>query len=87
MKFFPEAVQFVRLAQLRRLVVVFVAGVLLMATTACSQPDMSAQSVPEATAADVDRAQSNISDQAINEDVLAKQGESRARQTDSITTP
>ena len=89
MRSFLQAVQSVRLGHLRRLAVVFVAGVLLMATTACSQPDITAgQSVPEATAADVNRAQSNLSDDAaVNEDILANQGKSRARQTDGATVP
>ncbi|MGB3294128.1 MAG: hypothetical protein WBB01_14165 [Phormidesmis sp.] len=88
MKFFPQAARFINLAQLRRLIMVFVAGILLMTATACNQPNVGAgQPVPEATAADVDRARSNMSDDAINEDILAKQGESRARQTDGATMP
>ena len=88
MKSFLQAVQSVRLGYLRRLAIIFIAGVLLMATTACSQPDITAgQPVPEATAADVERAQSNMSDDPINEDVLAKQGESRARQNEGATMP
>ena len=88
MRSFLQAVRSISLGQMRRLLIVFVAGILLMATTACSQPDVTAgQPVPEATAADVDRAQSNLSDDAVNEDILAKQGVSRARQTDSVSTP
>ena len=88
MRSFLRAVQSVSIGRLRRLVIVFIAGILLMATTACSQPDVTAgQPVPEATAADVERAQSNMSDDPINEDVLAKQGESRARQSDGAAMP
>ena len=73
---------------LRRIAIVFIAGLTLMITTACSQADTTASvdastSVPEASEAAIKRAQSNLSDQAIDEDVLAQQGESRARQTTS----
>lgn len=88
MRFSSQIAKFIDLAQLRRIAIVFVAGILMLTATACNQPSITAsQSVPEATAADVDRAQSNISDDAINEDVLAKQGESRARQSDGVATP
>lgn len=70
---------------LRRLAIIFVAGLTLMVTTACSPTDTTALNtdVPEPTEAAVDRAQSNLSDQAIDENVLSRQGESRARQTTS----
>ena len=70
---------------LRRVAIVFVAGLTLMVATACSPADTTAlnASVPEASEAAVNRAQSNLSDQAIDEDVLSQQGESRARQTTS----
>ena len=73
---------------LRRIAIVFIAALTLMVTTACSQADTTASldsdmPVPEASEAAVKRAQSNLSDQAIDEDVLSKQGESRARQTTS----
>jgi len=41
--------------------------------------------VPEATAADVDRAQSNLSDKAVDEDVLSQQGPSQARRSDAAS--
>lgn len=73
---------------LRRIAIVFIAGLTLMITTACSPADTTASvdtnaSVPEASEAAIKRAQSNLSDQAIDEDVLSQQGESRARQTTS----
>lgn len=70
---------------MRRIAVVFVAGLTLMVATACSPADTTAlnPNVPEATEAAVERAQSNLSDQAVDEDVLSRQGESRARQTTS----
>ncbi len=83
-----QIVKFINLAQLRRIVIVFIAGILMLTATACNQPSMTAnQSVPEATAADVDRARGNMSDDAVDENVLAKQGESRARQSDGVATP
>lgn len=68
---------------LRRITIVFIVGLVVLVTTACSPADTTAStsSVPETTEAAVDRAQSNLSDQAIDEDVLSRQGESRARQT------
>ncbi len=81
---------------IRRLGIVLAAG-LLWATTACTQPDTmasakanqpSAQQVPEKTEAAVERARGNLSDQAVDEDVLSQQGVSRARQSDgSMTSP
>ncbi|PZO17344.1 MAG: hypothetical protein DCF25_11150 [Leptolyngbya foveolarum] len=73
---------------LRRIAIVFIAGLTLMITTACSPADTTASvdantSVPEASEAAINRAQSNLSDKAIDEDVLSQQGESRARQTTS----
>ena len=71
---------------LRRIAIIFVAGLTLMVTTACSPADTTASvdaGVPEATEAAVIRAQSNLNDKAIDEDVLSQQGESRARQTTS----
>ena len=72
-------------SSLRRIAIVFIAGLMLLVTTACSPADTTAsnRSAPNATEAAVDRAQSNLSDQAIDEDVLSQQGESRARQTTS----
>ena len=69
---------------LRRIAIVFIAGLMLLVTTACSPADTTASNgVTGATEAAVDRAQDNLSDQAVNEDVLSRQGESRARQTTS----
>lgn len=70
---------------LRRIAIIFIAGLTLVVTTACSPADTTASTggVPEATEAAVNRAQSNLSDQAVDEDVLSQQGESRARQTTS----
>ncbi len=78
----------ISLSKLRSLAMVLVAGVLMLVTTACSQPDITASQppVPEATEAAVDRAQGNLSDQAIDEDVLSQQGESRARQSGGAAT-
>ncbi|MGB3766471.1 MAG: hypothetical protein WA947_07925 [Phormidesmis sp.] len=74
-------------ATLRRIAIVFIAGLTLMVTTACSQADTTASvdpaAVPEASEAAVIRAKSNLSDDTIDEDVLSQQGESRARQTTS----
>ncbi|MBE9061198.1 hypothetical protein [cf. Phormidesmis sp. LEGE 11477] len=78
--------QLVTLGRLRRLVIVLVAGLLVMLmTTACTPSDTSASqmNVPEATPADVQRAQSNLSDESIDEDVLSQQGASQARRSDS----
>ena len=72
--------------RLRRIAIVFIAGLTLMVTTACSPADTAASTdaaVPEASEAAVIRAQSNLSDKAVDEDVLSQQGESRARQTTS----
>lgn len=81
---------------LRRLGIVLAAG-LLWVTTACAQPDTTASAkanqpsalqVPEKTEAAVERARGNLSDQAVDEDVLSQQGESRARQSDgSMASP
>ncbi len=73
---------------LRRIAIVFIAGLTLMITTACSQADTTASvdanpAVPEASEAAINRAQNNLSDKAIDEDVLSQQGASRARQTTS----
>lgn len=80
--------QLIDLSKLRSLAIVLVAGVLMLVTTACNQPDMTASQppVPDTTEAAVDRAQDNLSDQAIDEDVLSQQGESRARQSDGAAT-
>ncbi|MGB3296845.1 MAG: hypothetical protein WBA76_01155 [Phormidesmis sp.] len=68
------------ISQLRRIAIIFVAGILVLSATACSTPDTTAsRPVPEATEADVQRAQGNLSDQEIDMDVLSQQGESRAR--------
>ncbi len=68
------------MSRLRRLAIVFIAGLLVLSATACSTPDTTAaQPVPDATEAAVKKAQGHLSDQEINMDVLSKQGESRAR--------
>ena len=75
-------------SRLRHIAVVLVASVFLLVTTACTPADTaSTSSVPEASTADVQRAQSNMSDQAIDEDALSKQGTSRARRGDDIVSP
>lgn len=71
---------------LRRLGIVLAAS-LLWVTTACTQANTTAnqpfaQQVPEKTEAAVERARGNLSDQAVDENVLSQQGESRARQSD-----
>ncbi len=87
--------------QMRKLLIVFLAGVLVITATACSQADTTAispsqaqnrqadaaQPVTEATEAAIERAQGNLSDQAVDEDVLSKQGTSRARQSGGTATP
>jgi len=74
--------------RVRRLALVLVVGLLmLMMTTACTPADTTAtqMDVPEATPADVERAQGNLSDEAINEDVLSQQGPSQARRSDAAS--
>ncbi len=76
--------------QLRRSLVVFLAGVLVLTATACSQPDTTAQApsgqpVTEATEAALDRAQSNMSDTAVDENVLSQQSPSQAKRSDGTT--
>ena len=76
--------------QLRRSLAVVLAGVLVLMTTACSQPDTTAQApdrqpVTEATEAAIDRAQSNLSDTAVDENVLSQQSPSQAKKTDGTT--
>ncbi len=73
--------------QLRQSLIVFLAGVLVIATTACSQPDTttqvpSGQPVTEATEAAIDRARSNMSDTAVDENVLSQQSPSQAKRAD-----
>lgn len=80
---------------LRRLGIVLSVSLLWM-TTACAQPNTTASAkanqpsvpVPEKTEAAVERARGNLSDHAVDEDVLSQQGESRARQSDgSMASP
>lgn len=68
------------ISRLRRMAIVFIAGILVLSATACSTPDTTAsRPVPDATEAAVERARGNLSDQEIDMDVLSQQGESRAR--------
>lgn len=99
MSLFSQTIQAFK--QMRKLLIVFLAGVLVLTATACSQADTtalspadaqnrqanSAQPVTEATEAAIDRAQGNLSDQAVDKDVLSKQGVSRARQSGGTATP
>lgn len=81
--------------RLKRMVVVLFTGVFMLVTTAACTPtdatDTAAmtnnQPVPEASQADIERAQGNLSDEAVNEDTLSKQGPSRARQSNGIVSP
>ncbi|EDX85836.1 hypothetical protein S7335_3539 [Synechococcus sp. PCC 7335] len=84
---FLQVGQLITLGRLRRLVVLLIASLLIMLmATACTPSDTaSSQSVPEATPADVQRAQSNLSEQAVDEDVLSQQGPSQARRSDSTS--
>lgn len=82
----------ITLERLRRLTVVLAAGLLMLVmTTACSPTSETAASsadqmgVPEATPADVQRAQTNLSDEAVDEDVLSQQGASQARRSDATS--
>ena len=80
--------QLATLSRLRRLVIILLASlVVMLMATACAPSDTTASQmdVPEATPADVQRAQSNLSDQAVNEDVLSQQGASQARRSDSAS--
>ncbi len=80
--------QTMTLDRLRRLAFALVAGLTIMlATTACTPSDTTASQmdVPEATAADVQRAQSNLSDEAVDEDVLSQQGPSQGRRSDATS--
>ena len=52
----------------------------MLSTTACQPDTRASMSIHEASQADVQRAQGNMSDQAIDEDVLSQQGESLLRQ-------
>jgi hypothetical protein len=71
----------------RQLTVVLLLSALMGLTTACT-PDTTARQpagqsdVPTATEADVNRAKSHLSSDAVDEDVLSQQGVSRARQSD-----
>ncbi|MGC1308049.1 MAG: hypothetical protein WA885_12545 [Phormidesmis sp.] len=87
MNHFSKSARLLSLPKLRRLAIVFVAGMIMLVTTACSQPDTTARNVPDASQAAVERAQGNLSDQAIDEDVLSQQGASRARESGSSATP
>ena len=71
--------------RLQRLLVLLFAGLLILLTTACSPADTTASQmdVPEATPADVQRAQGNLSDEAVDVDVLSQQGPSQARRSDA----
>lgn len=76
--------------QLRQLLIVFLAGILVLTATACSQTDTTAQApssqpVTEATEAAIDRARSNMSDDAIDENILSKQSPSQAQKPDGTT--
>ena len=76
------------LSRLRRLVIFLVAGLLAMLMmTACTPADTTASQmgVPEATPADVERAQSNLSEKTVDEDVLSQQGPSQARRSNSAS--
>ncbi len=78
-----EASLFVRL---RRVIVVLAASLcLLLITTACSPADTTASTgdVPEATPADVSRAQGNLSDEAVDVDALSQQSASQAKRSGS----
>lgn len=88
LKIAAQVSQLMSLSKLRSLAMVLVASVLMLVTTACSQPDVTASQppVPNTTEAAVDRAQDNLSDQAIDEEVLSQQGESRARQSGGAAT-
>lgn len=80
-----------RFADLKRIAAVLLASAFMLVTTACSPADVdassSAQPVPEASQADIERAQGNLSEEAVNEDVLSKQGPSRARQSNGVVSP
>ncbi|MEM8505188.1 MAG: hypothetical protein AAF716_18785 [Cyanobacteria bacterium P01_D01_bin.1] len=86
----------ITLERLQRLAVVLVAGLLVMImTTACTPSSPTSgtatettagqMGVPEATPADVQRAQTNLSDEAVDEDVLSQQGASQARRSDATS--
>lgn len=91
MKSISKSLKAFSLNPFKRLMVTLLASVFMLVTaTACTPTDTAAtpsQPVPEASQADVDRAQGNLSDEAINEDVLSKQGPSRARQSNGVVTP
>ena len=76
--------------QIRQSLIIFLAGILVITATACSQADTTAQAtsnypVPEATEAAVDRAQSNVSDKDVDENVLSQQSPSQAKKADGTT--
>lgn len=88
--------QLITLSRLRRLIAVLIVSLLVMVmATACtpSSPTVSTgadtsagqMGVPEATPADVQRAQTNLSDEAVDEDVLSQQGPSQARRSDATS--
>lgn len=85
-----KASQVISAVNFRRLAVGLSAGLLMLVTTACSQPSVTAGqpsasgAVPQATEADTNRARANLSDEAVNEDVLSQQGPSRARQSSGV---
>jgi len=72
-------------ARLKRVAIVLVAGLFfLIMTTACSADTAAkANDVPDATPADVSRAQGNLSDEAVNVDELSQQGASQAKRSGS----
>jgi hypothetical protein len=80
--------QLIPFGRLRRLVAVLVVSLSVMVmTTACTPTDTTAtqMEVPEATPADVQRAQTNLSDEAVDEDVLSQQGPSQTRRSDATS--
>ena len=80
--------QLIPFGRLRRLVTVLVVSLSMMVmTVACTPADTTAtqMEVPEATPADMQRAQTNLSDEAVDEDVLSQQGPSQARRSDATS--
>ena len=71
-----HAAELFSLERLRRFAIMLAATlILLVSATACSPADTAATSmdVPEATAANVERARDNLSNQAVNENKLSRQ--------------
>ena len=78
------------LNRLKRIAVMLFASLFMFVTTACAPADttaISSQPVPEASQADVERAQGNLSDEAVSADTLSKQGPSRARVSNGVVSP